>query len=227
MIRPFLEYPDNFTTLYQNANFDFPHDTILNLSYKELKKLFTEKNYVIPYYIKLADPKIKSVDIDYILLILKNNENFCLLGTLFMYLKGLLENTDTNSNISGVNIIEDADTNIMYKSNELQNYVDNFNDYFKYNTIYDFVLMLNLIIDVTQNIIINVVNYITKNYDFPEWLNNEVITNFINYIPKLFTKKMKYYKQLTKTYSRYIGEIIYILINLFEKAEKFQYYFID
>jgi len=222
---PFLEYPDNFSTLYQNSYFDFPHDTILNLSYNESVNLFVDRNYIIPYYIKLFNPKIDNKNINDILLILKSNENFCLLGALFMYLKGLLENTDTNTNISGINIIEDADKNVVYKSKDLQNFVDNFNDYFSYNTIYDFVLIVNLIIDVTQNIIINVVNYVTQNHNFSEWFNSKVITDFINYIPKLFTKKMKYYKGLNKTYSRYIGEIIYTLLNLFEKAEKFQYYY--
>jgi hypothetical protein len=224
MQRPFLEYPDNFSTLYQSSDFDFPHDTILNLSYNELVKLFVDKNYIIPYYIKLYNPKINEKNINEILSILKNNENFLLLGTLFMYLKGLLENTDENTNISGINIIEDADKNITYKPKDLQNFVDNFAMYFKYNTVHDFVLMLNLIIDVTQNIIINVVNYVTQNYNFPEWFNNKVITDFIDYIPTLFTKKMKYYKGLNKTYSRYIGEIIHPLLNLFEKAEIFQYY---
>lgn len=163
MQRPFLEYPDNFSTLYQSSNFDFPHDTILNLSYNELVKLFVDKNYIIPYYIKLYNTKIS--DINEILLILKDNEDFLLLGALFMY---LLENTDSNTNISGINIIEDADKNIIYKSKDLQNFVDNFAMYFKNNTIYDFILMSNLIIDVTQNIIINVVNYVTQNYNFPE-----------------------------------------------------------
>lgn len=222
MERPFLEYPKNFSTAYQNSYIDFPHDTILNLSYNELINLFVDKNYILPYYIKIADPKIN--DEDDILSILKNNENFCSLGALFMYLKGLLENTNTNTNISGINIIEDADKSIVYKSKDLQNFVDNFNDYFTYNTLYDFILMINLIIDVTQNIIINVVNYVTENRNFPNWFNNQVITDFIEYIPKLFTKKMRYYKGMNKTYSRYIGEIIYTLLNLFKKAEKFQYY---
>lgn len=224
MERPFLEYPVNFSTSYQNSYIDFPHDTILNLSYNELINIFVDKNYIIPYYIKLTDPKINDEDIDDILLILKNNENFCSLGALFMYLKGLLENTNANTNISGINIIEDADKDIVYKSKDLQNFVDNFNDYFTYNTLYDFILMLNLIIDVTQNIIINIINYVTKNRNFPEWFNSQVITDLIDYIPKLFTKKMRYYKGMNKTYSRYIGEIIYPLLELFKRAEKFQYY---
>jgi hypothetical protein len=220
----FLEYPDNFSTLYQSANFDFPHDTILNLSYNELVDLFVSENYVIPYYIKLYNPKIN--DINEILLILKNNEKFCSLGALFMYLKGLLENTDADTNVSGINIIEDADKNIVYKSKDLQNFVNTFAMYFSYNTIYDFIIMVNLIIDIAQNIIINVVNYVAQNYNFPNWFNDKIITDFMDNIPKLFTKKMKYYKGLSKTYSRYIGEIIPSLLNLFKTAEKFQYYYI-
>lgn len=225
MQRPFLEYPVDFNTLYQNPYFDFPHDKILNLSYNDLVNLFVNENYIIPYYIKLSNSKISNDSINDILEILKSNEDFVLLGALFMYLKGLLENMDSNTNISGINIIEDADKNITYKSKDLQNYVDNFNDYFKYNTIYDFILMLNVIIDVTQNIIINVINYITQNnLLLPEWFNDKIIKDFIDYIPKIFNRKMKYYKGFNKTYSRYIGEIIPQLLNLFDKADKFQYY---
>lgn len=222
MNHPFLEYPKYFSTLYQNSEFDFPHDTILNLSYDEIVNLFLDKDYVIPYYIKLHNPNINNID--KILLILENNEYFCLLGALFMYLKGLLENLDQNTNIDGINIIEDADKNIIYKSKELQNYVNNFNDYFLNHTTYDFIIMISLIIDVTQNIIINVVNYVTDHRHFPLWFRNKIIINFINHIPQLFEKKMKYYKGLPKTYTRYLGEIIPNLIDLYDKAELFQYY---
>ena len=99
----FLKYPENFGTLYQNSEFNFPHDTILNLSYKNLVDKFFDKNYIIPYYIKLYNPKITDKDITEILFILRNNESISLLGSLFMYLKGLLENktkeTDHESSI--------------------------------------------------------------------------------------------------------------------------------
>jgi len=222
MNHPFLPYPENFSTLYQNSDFDFPHDTILNLSYDNIVKLFLDENYIIPYYIKLHDPNVN--DINDVLSILENNEDFCLLGALFMYLKGLLENLDENTNISGINIIDDADKNITYKSKELQNFVDNFNDYFSGHTIYDFIIMISLIIDVTQNIIINVVNYVTDHHHFPLWFQNKIITDFVNCIPQLFEKKMKYYKRLPKTYTRYIGEIIPNLLDLYDKAKLFQYY---
>lgn len=227
----FLKYPENFSTLYQNSNFDFPHDTILNLSYKELVNKFMDKNYVIPYYIKLYNPKVSDKDVTEILFILKNNESVCLLGALFMYLKGLLENVDSDTNVSGINIFEDANETIVYKSKELQNFVDIFNNYISVNTVYDFIFMISLIIDVTQNIVINVINHVTKNYinhkiSFPKWLRNKIIVDFISYIPGLFNRKMKYYKGLNKTYARYIGEIIPTLLILFEKAQKFQYNYI-
>jgi len=222
MYHPFLPYPDNFSTLYQNSDFNFPHDTILNLSYDDIVKLFIDENYIIPYYIKLHNTKIKNIN--QILSILENNEDFCLLGALFMYLKGLLENLDENTNISGINIIDDADKNITYKYKELQNFVDNFNDYFSDHTIYDFIIIISLIIDVTQNIIINVVNYVTDHHHFPLWFQNKIITDFVDYIPQLFEKKMKYYKRLPKTYTRYIGEIIPNLLDLYDKAKLFQYY---
>ena len=227
----FLKYPENFSTLYQSSEFNFPHDTILNLSYKELVDKFFDENYVIPYYIKLFDQKITNKDITEILFILKNNESIRLLGALFMYLKGLLENIDSDTNVSGINIFEDADEAVVYKSKELQNFINTFNDYILVNTVYDFILMINLIIDVTQNIIINVVNHVTKNYinhkiSFPKWLQNKIIVDFISYIQGFLNRKMKYYKGLNKTYARYLGEIIPPLLNLFKKAQQFQDYYI-
>lgn len=161
-----LLYPPDFhsTITYQNANYAFPHDTGLSISYTALKEWFFNLKYVIPPYIKYGNPDFKG-NINDIIKVLSNDNYFSLLGATFMRLKSLEEQLDNMFN----KLIEWKKTQIKPHA-KYQKEIDN---YININTYNELLLKVHVIINYIQIMIINVIDYTVIHGKTPSFLHTK------------------------------------------------------
>lgn len=167
-----LSYPVDFhsTLTYQNANFTFPHDTGLSMSYNLLKDWFFHEKYIVPSYIKYGNPK--AVNVQEIIDILKNDKHVAILGTSFMRLKSLEEQLDTIYD----KLIEWKGKQIKPHS-KFQQEIDKYINLTTYNQL---LPKINIVINYVQIIIINVINYVGIHGKIPTYLHNNKTITLIN-----------------------------------------------
>ena len=220
----YLEYPPGFNDpqLYQYANFSFPHDQIMQYDYPNLVSWFFKKDYIIPYYIHLSNPNFKN-NMNDILLFLKSNEQFDILGAGFLYLKGLIEKIENINDNPDMDVVNTAlyiiDTTIPSndKINQLRN---NVKHYFETHTKEDFLIILNTILNVIQNIIIHVIRYVSIYMTFPIWFNHVFIKNIITNLKLLIDISPTLAVGIPKNYPIYLGTRLPIINALEEYANK-------
>ncbi len=73
------------TLTFQNSNYTFPHDAILNVNASYLKTWLFREDYILPDYIRYLKGPLSLIHI------LKTDPNFIIVGVAFMRLKGLEE----------------------------------------------------------------------------------------------------------------------------------------
>ena len=220
----YLEYPPGFTSpyLYQSSAFHFPHDLIVQYDYQDLVNWFFKKDYIIPYYIQLSNPNFND-SIDDILNILKSNSHFVILGAGFMYLKGLIEKIENINELPNLDVINMAlyiiDTTEP-ANDKIRGLRNNVINYFNIHTKYHFLITLNSILNVVQNIIIHVIRYVSIHYIFPNWFNHLYITSITKHLKLLINTKPKLIMGIPKNYSIYLGTRIPIIEALEEDANR-------
>lgn len=201
-----LLYPKDFhsTQTYQNANFTFPHDTGLSMSFAALKKHFYDIKYIIPAYITYGNPTFNG-NMNDIIKILKDDDNFSILGTTFMRLKSLEEQLDTMFN----NALE-------WKKKQTKPHTKYQQDIDKYITkdYYDHtVLAVNVIINYIQIMIINIIDYTATRNKTPPFLHNKKTETLIDML-KTFVNITTI--NVTAGITVYLIKVIPLLLNIYD-----------
>jgi hypothetical protein len=170
-----LIYPKDFhsTQTYQNANFSFPHDTGLSLSYDSLKKYFYNTKYLIPAYITYGNNNFKGNYGD-IIKILQEDDNFAVLGTTFMRLKSLEEQLDNMFMLA----LEWKKKQIKPHT-KFQSLIDKYITTDYYNQM---LLTIGVVINYIQIMIINIIDYTVINHKTPSFLHGKRTQKLIDFL---------------------------------------------
>lgn len=168
-----LIYPKDFhsTQTYQNANFSFPHDTGLSLSYDALKRHFYNTKYIIPAYIIYGNKTFHG-NVGDTIKILQEDDNFSILGTTFMRLKSLEEQLDNLFMVA-----------LEWKKKQtkphtkFQSLIDKYINKEYYDQM---LLTIHVVINYIQIMIINIIDYTTNNNKTPLFLHKKKTQKFID-----------------------------------------------
>lgn len=219
----FLKYPPDFTntSTYQNTHFVFPHDSAMQSNPDKLVEHFFRPDYIIPAYIRYSNPNFNGNTND-VMTILKMNDVFKVFGATYMYIKSLIEKID-NSDLNIIQSTLEEITNSNYSGfNEKKlNTYNLIKKYFESVNSYDFIVILDTICNVIQNIIIHTVRFVSINMKFPEWYSHNLIINIAILSNNLINSKPKLMVGMKRNYPIYFGEIIPIITNLKLNADNF------
>jgi len=196
-----LNVPNDFTSTltYQNSNYSFPHESILSLDIKSLTLLFLSKDYILPDYINYYNTNINNTNI---INRLKNNQDFIILGVSFMKFKGIEEKWDELINIS-----------LNWKQSHTHAKMqDKINLYINDNLI-DNIYKIQYITNILQLMIINIINHIIDENEFPEWMLLGEFKEIVKILNKLLTIKTI---SIPVSITLYVTQIVPLINELYD-----------
>jgi len=173
-----LTIPHDFhsTLTYQNSNYTYPHTGILTLNFRDVKNWFYDLNFFIPDYIHYYK---EDVDVNEVMTILENNNNFTILGVSFMKFKGLEEGWE--------NLVNES---IQWSNNHTIPKVQPMIDIFINDDLLDYGIEISYMTNMIQIMIINIINYVVDHLDFPLWMNDNKFKELIYNLNQIVNLKM-------------------------------------
>lgn len=219
----FLKYPPDFTDIstYQNSQFVFPHDIAMQSNPDKLIEHFFRPDYIIPSYINYSNPNFNG-NVNDVMTILQTNKMFGIFGATFMYIKNLIEKIDNpNLNIIPATLEEITKSNYSGSNEKIITAHNLTKKYFESLNSYDFIIVLDTICNVIQNIIIHTIRFVSINMKFPEWYSHHLIVNIATLSNQLINSKPKLMVGIERNYPIYFGGIIPIITDLKLYADNF------